>query len=154
LKIQLILVKINFIKGTLFRANSTASKLMKSYCGRIAAPFLQKCIGKLVDDICDNPVNFEIDPLKCKDKNEIEKNIENLMNVTKSFLDAILNSIEYCPTSLRKYCKFLYESVGEKFKKQNDDVLDPSEIAVGGFYFLRLFNPAIINPGFLIFLLK
>eukprot|EP01080_Neovahlkampfia_damariscottae_P001672 gene1672-441_t len=133
--------------GTLFRANSTASKLMKVYCARVSHSYLNSLLGDFMNDIYSNPVNFEIDPIKAEQRGEnAEENQKAVEAVCEKFLDHILKSADLCPYTLRCYCSYLYKAVGEKFEQKEDDALSPKIIAVGGFLFLRLMNPAIINP--------
>lgn len=46
-------VKIANHSGSLMRANSIASKLMKAYCGLVGRPFLKQIFGPLVEEICN-----------------------------------------------------------------------------------------------------
>lgn len=145
-------VKSTLQAETLFRANSTASKLMKKFCQRVAVPYLKKCIGGLIKQVSDNPKNFEIDPPKAKARNEDPiQNAKNCIAVIQQFFDAILQSKDYMPFAFREYCRYLYEEVGSKFalqKTEADDLqFDFKYIAVGGFIFLRLICPAITTPN-------
>jgi hypothetical protein len=140
---------------TLFRANSAASKLMKSYCTRTCQYFMQHSIGGMMDKIIADATKFEIDPEKAAQRNEdVNVNTENVLKVTQQFVDAIVNSVKQTPRTYREYCRYLSNFVGEKFPGCNRDGGDTDDafvfefkyIAVGGFLFLRLFCPAITTP--------
>ncbi len=45
-------VKLANHAGSLMRANSIASKLMKAYCGLIGRPLLRQMFGPLIEEIC------------------------------------------------------------------------------------------------------
>lgn len=133
--------------ATLFRANSTASKLMRKYCARVARDYLDRSVGKLVRDIHNSPQHFEVDPSRCEARKENQqKNAQNVLEVLNKFLDSIFESLEYMPFVFREYCRFLWEYVGEKFKDNGEDEFELRHIAVGGFLFLRLIVPAITSP--------
>jgi hypothetical protein len=135
--------------GTLFRANSTASKLMKKYCSRVSLPYLQSVLGPLMTKVCNSPTNFEIDPSKMKSDEDINVNVANTKQLIQEFIDIILNNMDSIPYQFREYCRFLYKYVGQKFKMENianEYDMDYSHIAVGGFLFLRLICPAITSP--------
>jgi len=54
---------------------------------------------------------------------------------------------EFLPYTFRCYCNYLSNTVEEKFKTDNTDAaLEVRQLAVGGFIFLRLICPALINP--------
>ncbi|KAL0477265.1 Ras GTPase activating protein [Acrasis kona] len=138
---------------TLFRANSAASKLMKSYCTRTCQGLMQSTMGALIDEMNANPTKFEIDPEKAAPRGEdAAANQENVLKVTQNFIDAIVNSTNVTPPSYIKYCQYLSRHVGDKFpgksKDDSDDefTFEYKNIAVGGFMFLRLFCPAITSP--------
>ncbi|KAL9647335.1 hypothetical protein ABK040_011701 [Willaertia magna] len=134
---------------TLFRSNSTASKLMTKYCLRSTPPYLEPLIGDFVHSMCSNPKKFEVDPSKAQQRGEdVNENVKNLTEVFQNFIDRLCDSINQTPYTLRCYCRFLYEEVGKKFHKlDNDDQqFDFKYIAVGGFLILRLLCPALLNP--------
>lgn len=136
---------------TLFRANSTASKLMKKYCHRVSTPYLKDVIGGFIDTMVAHPTKFEIDPLKAQQRGEnVQENIENIKEVLQEFIDCLCDSIAQTPYTFRMYCRYLYEEVGKKFTKPADDPdeqFDFKYIAVGGFLILRLICPAITSPN-------
>ena len=56
---------------------------MKSFCSKIAKPYLESAIGVPIRKIIESPVNFEVEPQKATQRNEdAKKNAENLMKVT------------------------------------------------------------------------
>ncbi len=146
--------------GTLFRANSTASKMMKKYCARVAGPYLKTVLGPLMDKVCNNPKNFEIDPSKITNGEDVNANVINTKQIIQEFIDNILNNVDNIPYQFREYCRYLYKCVGAKFHMIDDPTrdeslrgkeleeyeLDYSHIAVGGFLFLRLICPAVTSP--------
>ena len=134
---------------TLFRANSTASKLMKKYCLRVSNPYLTTVIGGFIDTMCSRPAKFEIDPVKAQQRGEnVDDNIQNVTEVLQEFIDCLCESTGQTPYPFRMYCRYLYEEVGKKFSKSDDDEqFDFKYIAVGGFLILRLICPAITSPN-------
>ncbi|EFC38849.1 rasGTPase-activating protein [Naegleria gruberi] len=135
---------------TLFRANSTSTKLLKKYCLRVSNPYLTTVIGGFIDTMCTKPTKFEIDPLKAQQRGEsVEENVENILEVLQEFIDCLCDSVQQTPYTFRMYCRYLYEEVGKKFTKpddDNDEQFDFKYIAVGGFLILRLICPAITSP--------
>lgn len=65
------------------------------------------------------------------------------MNVADSFLTTIINSLDQVPYGIRWICKQIRSLTKRKYP-------DASEYAIssliGGFFFLRFVNPAIVTP--------
>ena len=61
------------------RANSMASKMMKSLSGLIAKPFLKAMFLQTIEEICKNPTeggaSFEVDPYKVNSNTEVLANL-------------------------------------------------------------------------------
>ena len=69
----------------------------------------------------------------------LDSNLRLLLQTTKSFLQAIEQSADSCPSSIMEVCHHLRIEVEKKFPGS-------SSFAVGGFIFLRLFTPAVVTP--------
>lgn len=133
--------------GTLFRSNNFSSKLMKYYSQRIGHSYLKKLLGPLIDTICLNPTKFEINPERVSKNENIQTNITNVYKLVDGFLNSFISSIEDTLVEYRKYCGFIYLEVEKKFKTSIDsNPLLPKHLAVGGFLFLRLICPCIMDP--------
>eukprot|EP01080_Neovahlkampfia_damariscottae_P005831 gene5831-9654_t len=135
---------------TLFRSNSTASKLMKYFFQKTSIPYLKKILYPFIDKINNNLKKFEIDPKKIKKNENLEENIKNLEKYCDDFLSYIFYSVEYMSEEMKVYCKFLNENVEKKFEKPTKSMnapfnLSSSEISIGGFLFLRLINSSLLT---------
>jgi neurofibromin 1 len=83
------------------RANSMASKLMKSLSSMIGKQFLQNTFGDIVKEICASPntggISFEVDPDKLKPTETLEKNQEKLKDYSGKILRRIFDSLDQTP---------------------------------------------------------
>ncbi|KAF2075606.1 hypothetical protein CYY_003074 [Polysphondylium violaceum] len=126
--------------STLFRSNTTATKLMTAFTKLKGMPYLQKYITPLVKEIIENPFGYEVDPSKINEgSEELMTNMMNLIQISEKFTDAIIDSLGGLPISLREISKLLQSEVIKKFP-------DNKHSSVGGFIFLRFLCPAIIAP--------
>jgi len=129
--------------GSLLRANSNASKIMKSFSGMIGKDFLELVLGDEIRRICDHPVedgaSYEVDPAKIPSSESMEKNRERLQSTCSRVLRRILDSLDQTPTEIRAVCNDLQTLVAAKFPSS-------AQLCVGGFLFLRYFCPAIVTP--------
>ncbi|EGC35023.1 hypothetical protein DICPUDRAFT_79261 [Dictyostelium purpureum] len=126
--------------STLFRSNTTATKLMTAFTKLKGMPYLQKHITPLVREIIENPNGYEVDPAKINEgSEELMTNMMNLIQICEKFTDAIIDSVEYLPISLREISYYLQKEVVKKFP-------DNKYSSVGGFIFLRFLCPAILAP--------
>ncbi|XP_036327650.1 neurofibromin [Rhagoletis pomonella] len=136
-------VEISECMSTLFRGNSLGSKIM-AFCFKIyGASYLQNLLEPLIRPLLDDPnTSYEVDPARLEPGEDLERNKENLMALTKRFFDAILNSVDRFPSQLRSMCHCLYQVLSKRFPT----VLQTNIGAVGTVIFLRFINPAIVSP--------
>ncbi|KAF0973370.1 hypothetical protein FDP41_008577 [Naegleria fowleri] len=135
--------------STLFRANSSASKMLTAYCNTVAASYMVETISELVKKIVSDPVCFEIDDTKSlKEGETIEKNAAHLASTAQEFLERIFSSIDAMPSQVRYICNYLAQSVNNKYppQKGEEDKHSAKHVIVGGLLFLRFLNPAIVSP--------
>ncbi|XP_059844073.1 rasGAP-activating-like protein 1 [Hypanus sabinus] len=144
--------------NTLFRSNSLASKTMEQFMKLVGMPYLHEVLRQVVNRIFDEKKYIELDPCKI-DLNKIrrisfkggpsEANVrecsqEMLQSYLTDVMDAIVGSVEQCPSVMRVVFKQLHKRVEEQFPEaENEDV---KYLAISGFLFLRFFAPAILTP--------
>ncbi|KAJ5074134.1 hypothetical protein M0811_00762 [Anaeramoeba ignava] len=127
-------------ESTLFRGNSTATKLMSAFTRNIGQKYLQEVLTPKFTWMYENPLNYEADPARCKEGDDAAQNLQNLKKVSQMFLDAILNSLPKCPLPFRCIASDLRDAVKKRFP-------EAEKRSVGGFIFLRFFCPTITNPA-------
>ncbi|KAK5581702.1 hypothetical protein RB653_001739 [Dictyostelium firmibasis] len=121
---------------TLFRGNSTATKLMTAFTRMTGRPYLVATLKPIVDKLLRDSSGYELDPEKTSNT---EGNVERLSQICQEFLDAIYNSLEYCPLPFREMASHLQKEVVKVFPESK-------HTSVGGFIFLRFFCPCILSP--------
>uniref|UniRef100_A0A2K5CVF0 RAS p21 protein activator 3 n=1 Tax=Aotus nancymaae TaxID=37293 RepID=A0A2K5CVF0_AOTNA len=99
--------------------------------------------GPLAAEICQSHKPCEIDPVKLKDGENLENNMENLRQYVDRVFHAITESGVSCPTVM---CDIFF-SLREAAAKRFQDDPDVRYTAVSGFIFLRFFAPAILSPN-------
>ncbi|KAI9248995.1 Rho GTPase activation protein, partial [Sporodiniella umbellata] len=73
----------------------------------------------------------------------IQPRLEQLMDIAESFLTVILDSTPCVPYGIRWICK----QIRSLTKRKNPEASDYSVCSmIGGFFFLRFINPAIVTP--------
>nr|XP_021523568.1 ras GTPase-activating protein 3 [Aotus nancymaae] len=112
--------------------------------GRVV-PFISAIAGAEVTrtQICQSHKPCEIDPVKLKDGENLENNMENLRQYVDRVFHAITESGVSCPTVM---CDIFF-SLREAAAKRFQDDPDVRYTAVSGFIFLRFFAPAILSPN-------
>ena len=80
-------IEITIHPTTLFRSNSTASKLMKHFFQKISIGYLKKILYSFIDKINNNTKKFEIDPKKLKENENLEENLKNIQKVCNDLLE-------------------------------------------------------------------
>jgi len=126
--------------GSLMRANSMASKLMKVFSTVIGRPLLIATLGDQVKRICaDEESSYEVDEVRLSEGENLEQNRERLKTVCSKILRCILDSTGDAPKEIFEICRYLQEKVTAKFPGS-------AQLCIGGFLFLRFFCPAIVTP--------
>jgi len=124
--------------STLFRGNSTATKLLMAFTKMIGKDYLT-IIKPVILQILDDISIYEIDSSKVTDPELCIKNMNNLIAACQNILQIILSSIDLCPVPFRIVANHMHQESNKQFPNLQ-------QIAVGGFLFLRFFCPAILSP--------
>jgi len=74
----------------------------------------------------------------------IEPRIEKLLDIANSFLGIITSSLKDIPYGIRWICKQIRSLARRRYPQAEDDLICT---LIGGFFFLRFINPAIISPA-------
>ena len=119
-------IEITIHPTTLFRSNSTASKLMKHFFQKISIGYLKKILYSFIDKINNNTKKFEIDPKKLKENENLEENLKNIQKVCNDLLEYIFFSFNQMNEEIKIYCKFLNENVEKKFKSNSSSKISSS----------------------------
>ncbi|CZS98005.1 probable RAS GTPase-activating protein sar1 [Rhynchosporium agropyri] len=73
----------------------------------------------------------------------IEPRLTMLMEIANSFLTTIIEGLEETPYGIRWICKQIRSLTKRKYPDANDQIICT---LIGGFFFLRFINPAIVTP--------
>ncbi|XP_041058974.1 rasGAP-activating-like protein 1 [Carcharodon carcharias] len=144
--------------NTLFRSNSLASKAMEQFMKLVGMPYLHEVLRQVINRIFDEKKYIELDPCKI-DINKTRRisfkgslseagvrecSQELLKSYLTDVMDAIVGSVEQCPSVMRVAFKQLHKRVEEQFPEADNE--DVKYLAISGFLFLRFFAPAILTP--------
>lgn len=73
----------------------------------------------------------------------IEPRLITLMEIADKFLTTIIEGLEETPYGIRWICKQIRSLTKRKYPDANDQIICT---LIGGFFFLRFINPAIVTP--------
>ncbi|KAK3061911.1 RasGAP protein, partial [Teratosphaeriaceae sp. CCFEE 6253] len=73
----------------------------------------------------------------------IAPRIEMLTEIADSFLDTIIDGLEETPYGIRWICKQIRSLTRRKYPDASEQTVCT---LIGGFFFLRFINPAIVTP--------
>jgi Ras GTPase-activating-like protein IQGAP2/3 len=74
----------------------------------------------------------------------IRPRVESLIDIANHFLDTIIDGLEQIPYGIRWICKQIRSLSRRKYPEASDETICT---LIGGFFFLRFINPAIISPA-------
>ncbi|NXF39453.1 RASA2 protein, partial [Nyctibius bracteatus] len=84
--------------NTIFRGNSLATRCVDEMMKIVGKHYLKVTLKSVIDEICESPKPCEIDPIKLREGDNVEVNMENLRYyVDKVFREIVQSSIS-CPT--------------------------------------------------------
>lgn len=137
------------IYNSLFRGNSLFTVSIEKYFYRIGSEYLNKSIGKILQDIINDHESCEIDPNRITFLTNEEKEtilLENrtrLLMWTRKIWNAIANTSNDLPSELKDVLKIVRTSLEKIFIDDNNNAILH---CISGILFLRFFCPVILNP--------
>uniref|UniRef100_A0A6B2KWZ6 Ras-GAP domain-containing protein n=1 Tax=Arcella intermedia TaxID=1963864 RepID=A0A6B2KWZ6_9EUKA len=127
-------------RAQVLRENSLASKIIKPYLETIGRDYLIDVLSKHIQTVSgERKVNFEIDPSKITEKDEVDKNLKALEAKSYDILRSILDSAQNLPIGIRMIARIV---------KEQSQIHHPDQvnIFIGSFLFLRFIGPALFSP--------
>eukprot|EP01126_Amoeba_proteus_P063481 TRINITY_DN8751_c0_g2_i4.p1 TRINITY_DN8751_c0_g2~~TRINITY_DN8751_c0_g2_i4.p1 ORF type:complete len:511 (-),score=104.84 TRINITY_DN8751_c0_g2_i4:606-2138(-) len=125
--------------NTLFRSNSTTTKLIKGYTRLHGQSFLQ-IFCPILEEIGQLKLNLEVNPDKLSCPSDSDKNIKILVDYSQRVFDLILDNVNKFPSAIRKIVALIATCVREKFPEYGRQ-------SVAGYVFLRYLCPAFsVSP--------
>lgn len=125
--------------ATIFRRNSLGPTILSKYAMSVGGDYLRELLSPLVANVLKSSKTFEIDPARLKEKQDLERNAQNLARKCQRFVDAIVASTPLIPLELRHVAASLRAIVSKRFPEAV-----PSALA--SFFFLRFLCPVIVSP--------
>eukprot|EP00003_Mantamonas_plastica_P031155 TRINITY_DN7974_c0_g1_i3.p1 TRINITY_DN7974_c0_g1~~TRINITY_DN7974_c0_g1_i3.p1 ORF type:complete len:331 (-),score=104.25 TRINITY_DN7974_c0_g1_i3:22-1014(-) len=123
-----------------------ATKIMKQYSKIVGANWLRQTLRPVLQEVCAEEGQFEIDPKKLVEGDEevevdTSDQLARLLKYADKVFTAIVDSVDNCPIQFRTVCNHLQKEEFARFGEQ-----DGPAKSVGGFIFLRYFCPAVTAP--------
>ncbi|EPX74336.1 GTPase activating protein Gap1 [Schizosaccharomyces octosporus yFS286] len=157
---------------SLLRANTPVSRMMTTYTRRgPGQAYLRSILYQIINEVAaDDSKSLQINPLQVYQqlvdnatlpiddvtgltteeiasipiiKETIAERSTELKQITQRFLESILRSLDAVPYGIRWICKLIRSLINRFFPKVPDSTICS---LIGGFFFLRFINPAIISP--------
>eukprot|EP01119_Soliformovum_irregulare_P021244 TRINITY_DN7036_c0_g1_i1.p1 TRINITY_DN7036_c0_g1~~TRINITY_DN7036_c0_g1_i1.p1 ORF type:complete len:355 (-),score=64.22 TRINITY_DN7036_c0_g1_i1:512-1576(-) len=125
--------------STLFRDTCEATKLMPVLYTKLGNDYLKHIAGPLVKDVVGSGASFEIDPRRAEKGVNVKENMQKLLELSSQFLHHIYQSIELCPSFLRRVIYHAEKEISIKFP-------NAGSVVIGVFFFSRFLIPAIVSP--------
>ena len=127
----------------LFRGNSILTKALDAHMRRLGSDYLRDTIADIIRRIVESDLDCEIDPARVRSQDQLEANQENLMALTRSIWQAVIESASHCPHKLRLIFRHIRSCAEDRY---GSFIRTVGFTSVSGFLFLRLICPALLNP--------
>ncbi|CAG7721745.1 unnamed protein product, partial [Allacma fusca] len=127
---------------TLFRADSLTTTLMDLYMKSVCEDFLNAALSETINRILESKQSCELNPSKMEPGVDNCANAEFLLVVLDEITENIFMAYDSCSPTLRYICGCLQRAAMTKWPNER---LVKTRV-VGGFIFLRLICPALLNP--------
>ncbi|KAH3743938.1 GTPase-activator protein for Ras family GTPase [Pelomyxa schiedti] len=93
--------------GSLFRENSIATKIIKSYLRKVGSKYLNDMLGPILHEICitERKLSYEVDPSKVENSEEIETNKGLLTAKIDTFLSKLTSTsnVDKMPPGIKTF---------------------------------------------------
>ncbi|KAJ3188980.1 hypothetical protein HK101_009062 [Irineochytrium annulatum] len=129
----------------LFRGNTLGTKILDQYMKQVGMEYLHATIGGHVRGIMKGKESCELDPLRVEQGvvDADRRNAKRLVSYVSGIWEAIVKSIEHCPSELLVIFSHIRTIVVQKWGPASDT---SKYTGISGFIFLRFFCPAILSP--------
>lgn len=127
----------------LFRGNSLVTKALDAHMRRLGKDYLEEVLGDKLRKIMARDPDCEVDPNRVRSPEQLEKNWANLLFLTSTIWKSIFVSAARCPLSLRLIFRHIRSCAEDRY---GSFIRTVKYTSVSGFFFLRFFCPAILNP--------
>ncbi|KAI9247304.1 putative ras GTPase-activating protein sar1 [Helicostylum pulchrum] len=162
--------------GSLLRANTPVSRMLTTYTRRgPGQTYLKSVLSEKINQLIEkSDINLQINPLKVYDEIVVSMELDGtlpvnfpkgvtpeiaaansqvqtiigprisaLMEIANQFLSTIIESLDQVPYGIRWVCKQIRSLTRRKYPEATDTAISS---LIGGFFFLRFINPAIVTP--------
>ncbi|KNC51955.1 uncharacterized protein AMSG_12146 [Thecamonas trahens ATCC 50062] len=129
--------------GTLFRSNTIVTKLVRNFMKDAGQSYLRTIIVPLIEELRASDMPLEVDPNRLDADDDLEAHWQNLHVVMAKTIAVLLTSGNTIPHSMKRVFSELRALVGSAWP--DDEHVQTT--AVGGFFFLRFVNPAMLTPA-------
>ena len=128
----------------LMRSNSLGTKVAVTLAHRVCSPYLRSVFEAPIAVLLRNRSTFEINPSRADEGEDMESNRLLLERVADGFLTAVTSTVGRMPTPLTRLCSYTALLAQALFPHLSEDECHSS--ALGTFFFLRFFCPAVVSP--------
>ncbi len=128
---------------------------MTAYLALFGGPYVRAILGDVVNTICANNLDLEVDPIRLKQRKlpNLEQvataNMGRLLQLAQGLLFLMASSIEKnLPFEIREILHFMQVRVVRKFYREGGEKtqMDLIRTSVSAFLFLRFLCPALVSP--------
>ncbi|KAJ9497298.1 GTPase activating factor [Exophiala xenobiotica] len=127
----------------LFRGNSLVTKALDAHMRRLGKEYLEEVLGDKLRKVIERNPDCEVDPNRVRSPEQLEKNWANLIFLTSTIWKSIRDSAARCPVQLRLIFRHIRSCAEDRY---GSFIRTVKYTSVSGFFFLRFFCPAILNP--------
>lgn len=83
--------------GTLFRENTSVTKLMTAYAKTVGKTYLVSTLKRLVTLLFSSTEGFEVNPAKAEQDEDLVENLANLMDWCERFVEQVVQTVDTSP---------------------------------------------------------
>ncbi len=128
-------VSVTKDEGTLFRRNSSATKLMTHFTWKVAKSYLVDSLGKIIQSIIDGPVM----EAHAADGADAQVHVQILGEKCLQIIESLVQTVRHMPHSVRRLVLTLQTAVESTFPNSK-------YIVSAGYLFVRVIVPCILQP--------
>ncbi|KAJ3515401.1 hypothetical protein NLJ89_g1775 [Agrocybe chaxingu] len=139
---------------TLFRGNTTLTKVIELCMTWYGKAFLEASIGNVLRRLCAEKVAIEVDPVRSgKSTKDVERNVEQLIYWCQEFWNQIYSVRTECPNEMRILFQTIRRLVEQRYNRPDPTAIDTNTNfrwqSVSAFCFLRFIVPVSSIPIYL-----
>jgi len=134
-------------KRSLFRESSLSSNMIQNYFALTGSQYLKTIFQPLIKELTAVEDDLETNSTRIKNKDDIAKNSQAMIQWSTKFIEAIVNSSKLLPRPIRTVCRYVHRHTLARFSSDPEKE-SLARNSISAFLFLRFLALGLVSQQY------